>query len=195
MKTEEIKLSSSVTISTYKDFETNKNREKIAGFIWDRFSERYILPLRHKKTHGFSIMAISCLMIEALESFWQGWPNTIHLSKKAFCSFFARCQCIPSPLGTFCSISNDFYEGVRCALLHQAETSNGWRIQRKGQLYDPNMKMINAIKFQKELENVLRYYCDTLRDSEWDSTVWENLRKKMTAIIENCSLKAKPHKE
>lgn len=33
------------------------------------------------------MMAVACLMIEALESFYQGWPDTNGRSKDAFCKF------------------------------------------------------------------------------------------------------------
>ena len=28
------------------------------------------------KKNGFYVMAVSCLLIETLESFWQGWEST-----------------------------------------------------------------------------------------------------------------------
>lgn len=81
---EETYLSSSVTIAKYREFEATKDRVEISKFIRQRFSERYITPLRGSRKHGFCTMAISCLMIEALESFWQGWPDTRNHSKKSF---------------------------------------------------------------------------------------------------------------
>ena len=71
-----VKLSERVTVAEYLKLEKNKDQKGIAKFIQDRFTERYIEPLRGCNTHGFSIMAVSCLMIEALESFRQGWPDT-----------------------------------------------------------------------------------------------------------------------
>lgn len=108
---EEIRLSSSVTIRKYLDMEKNRDREGIANFIRERFSERYIEPLRTKKAHGFCIMAVCCLMIEALESFWQGWPDTRGRSREAFRSFFERCKRLGSLLGKFSEVADDFYRG------------------------------------------------------------------------------------
>ena len=76
---DELKLSSNVTVKKYKDMLLAKNREEIANFIYERFFERYIRPLESiPKTHknGFCIMANCCIMIEALESFYNGWENT-----------------------------------------------------------------------------------------------------------------------
>ncbi len=66
-----VKLSKNVTINEYLHFEKTQNRERIAEFIKERFTERYITPLKvdAEKKHGFCTMAICCLMIEAFESF------------------------------------------------------------------------------------------------------------------------------
>jgi len=188
---ENVLLSSSVTIAKYRRLEAEKNRAAIADFIVERFTERYITPLRGDPTikHGFCTMAISCLMIEALESFWQGWPDTRWRSGEAFRSFFQRCSDQGLELGNFAgdSLADDFHQGVRCGILHQAETTKGWRIRRRGPLYNPSTKTINATKFHDELEKALQIYCDTLKQADWDSAVWQNLRKKMVAVIENCN--------
>lgn len=159
---EDTLISSSVTIAKYLDLEENKNRDGIADFILERFSERYIMSLYGSKKHGFCTMAISCLMIEALESFWQGWPDTNGKSKEAFRSFFSRCAAQDLELGIFAGCADDFFKGIRCGILHQAETINGWRIHRKGALLDQNTKTINATKFHKYLAEALKTYCDTL---------------------------------
>ncbi|MBN1294615.1 MAG: hypothetical protein JXB48_22440 [Candidatus Latescibacteria bacterium] len=185
---EDVRLSSNVSIADYQHFESDKNREEIAKFIQERFTERYINPLRGDKTqkHGFCTMAICCLMIEALESFYQGWPNTNGNSEKAFQLFFQRCLKLKSELGKFSGKANDFYHGVRCGILHQAETTNGWCISRKGDLFDSNTKTIHATKFHNELENVLILYCKELKHEGWNSEIWEKLREKMKAVINNC---------
>lgn len=183
---EETLLSSSVTIAQYREFEARADREGIADFIHERFSERYIEPLRAGKKHGFCTMAISCLMIEALQSFWNGWPDTRCRSQKAFRAFFRQCRGQDSTLGIFYKQSDDFYSGVRCGILHQAETTSGWRILRKGPLFELGTKTINATLFHNELEKVLEFYCDTLKQSDWASEIWCNLRKKMEVVIQNC---------
>ena len=182
-----ILLSSSTTIARYRQLEARKDRGEIADFLKERFTERYIRPLcgAPDMKHGFCTMAISCLMIEALESFWQGWPDTTRKSKEAFSSFFQRCSEQGLELGIFSDIADDFYKGVRCGILHQAETTNGWRIRRKGALCDKHTKTINATKFHNNLEKALLTYCETLKRSDWNLEIWCNLRNKMRAIIKN----------
>jgi len=47
-----------------------------------RFTERYIDPARGTPRHGFTMLAIGCLMLEALESFKRGWKKSVHQSEK-----------------------------------------------------------------------------------------------------------------
>lgn len=182
---DDIKLSSSVTIGKYKELENEQNREKISDFIMERFSERYILPLESidkKKKNGFCIMAVCCLMIETLESFRQGWSDSNNKSKEAFCYFFDGNE----PFKDFRGFVAEFYKHVRCGILHQAETTGGWLIIRKGPLFDRANKTINATKFFKKLKTCLKHYCGDLKNSDWNSDVWHKFREKMKAICENC---------
>ncbi len=177
------KLSSSITISSYEQLESLKDRDKIADFIKERFTERYITPLKGENKHGFCTMAISCLMIESLESFRQGWENTKNKSEKAFISFFNR----RSGLVEFEPYVKDFYVSVRCGILHQGETTGGWHIRRDGLLFDSSTKTVNATKFHNELAKYLDLYCDELKKSNWNDAIWKNLITKMKAICKNCS--------
>ncbi len=127
-------------------------------------------------------MAMACLLIEALESFAQGWENTRARgrSEEAFRLFFQRFPAFSD----FVPLAADFYRGVRCGLLHQAETTDGWHIRRIGKLYDGRTKTINASKFLSEIENALAIYCSQLETSGWDSEVWQRLRKKMDSLCQ-----------
>ncbi|MFC1727144.1 hypothetical protein ACFL0Y_01350 [Patescibacteria group bacterium] len=178
-------LSKNYTISKYLQMEKEGNKIELIRFIKERFTERYITPLRSESDikHGFCTMAICCLMIETLESFWQGWGDTSGKGKLTFCSFFNRSN----NLSIFNNHKTDFYKNVRCGILHQAETKNGWQIHRVGLLLDSKTKTINATKFHNEMEVCLNDYCSVLEKLEWDSEAWINFRKKMKIIIANCS--------
>jgi hypothetical protein len=162
-------------VSDYRDFERQRDRAKIADLIRGRFTERYITPIEAAaadKKHGFCTMAISCLMIEALESFRKGWPDSKRHSKDAFRSFFKRHN-------EFRGIPADrFYKHVRCGILHQAETTGGWRIVRKGPIFDSSSLTLNATNFHRALGNILDACCSELARAEWESQLWEDCRKK-----------------
>ena len=178
----ETKLAKGITVSDYLKLAKNKNKKNIANFIEARFTERYIAPLKSSTKSGFCTMAVCCLMIEALESFYNGWVNTEGRSERAFCSFFDRNE----PLKDFRGNAKAFYKHVRCGILHQAETTGGWRIKRNGPLLDPDTRTINAEKFLKELELSLKRYTGELEGADWDNKLWENFRTKMDAVCNNC---------
>ena len=90
---EHTKLATGFCVRDYKVANAAQDAQKISEAIRRRFTERYIYPAtdgQHK--HGFTIMAISCLMIEALESFYLGWETSDGKSKAAFRSFFGRAD-------------------------------------------------------------------------------------------------------
>jgi hypothetical protein len=181
-------LSSRVSVADYKKMEKDRDVQAIANFVRERFTERYITPMRvdTKKKNGFTIMAVSCLSIEALESFYQGWPESNNRSQLAFCNFFDRNQGFHFIRGQ----SQSFYKNVRCGILHQAEKTGGWHISRKGPIFDKKTKTINAKKFHDEIEKALSSYCTELQRSDWSASVWEALKRKMHSVCKNCESKA-----
>ena len=112
-----------------------------------RLALRYLDPIKILQDNGtyqgegFSIAAIQCTLIEFLESTAQGLtyrfqrngeklgPFEYSSSKRIFIAFL----CTRKPFsGTFDETSAlDFYEGVRCGLLHEAQTKNGWKVWAK----------------------------------------------------------------
>lgn len=72
-------LSKNVTVAEYLELENKEGKTAIAQFVYNRFAERYIEPFEEQPPgtkHGFSIMAVNCLMIEALMSFRLGYDDT-----------------------------------------------------------------------------------------------------------------------
>ncbi len=178
-----------ITIAKYRSLEQAQDRQALADFIYERFAERYIWPMEStpkEDKNGFSIMAVSCLMIEAVETFRQGWPNSKNRSTEAFRKFFADTRTTKEPLAEFDQMSEQIYIHVRCGILHQAETTGGWRISRSGPLYDPATKTINATVFLRRLRRCLKNYCTELRQANWNDLIWVNFRIKMDAVCENC---------
>ena len=124
-----IKLASKFTIEDYEQLENDVNKEGIANFVFNRLSERYLIPLEKvplKFKNGFSIMANACLLIETYESFIQGWQDT-KAPRLPFNSFFKREEGFKD----FKYEARNFYKDVRCGILHQGETKGGWKITRK----------------------------------------------------------------
>jgi hypothetical protein len=185
---ERFELAKGFTVADYRACELAGDRPAIARLIRRRFSERYLEPLasipRENKS-GFLTMAICCLMIEALQSFREGREHNKArgASQDCFERFFSDTPSFSlSP-----EAARDFYKHIRCGILHQAETLDGWRILRKGSLaVDLETKTINANLFVKALADSLDHYCAILEQSSWTSPLWQNARKKLEAICRNC---------
>lgn len=184
-------LSTKVTVAIYRKMEQERDWEGIAEFIHHRFRERYIIPvidIDPDEKNGFLLMAVACLLIETLETFYQGWESTAPTktesgkSKLAFKLFFDHQWQFKS----FQSHAAAFWKHVRCGILHQGEATGGWRVKRSGLLFDEDELLVNATKFHQRVAGALDSYRRELLRSSWDSQRWNNFRTKMNATIKNC---------
>lgn len=181
-------LTSKVTVGQLKRWMQTKDdnsKMKIIELIHHRFYNRYIKHVQNIDS-GFPKMATSCLMIETIESFKQGLKNTKDISKKMFKDFFETEETI---FPGFKGIYADFYSNIRCGILHQAETTNGWRILRTGKLLDKEGKSINSTKFVNALNKSLDKYVQNLGSSDFDSKIWEYAFIKLEDICKNCKVR------
>lgn len=58
-------------------------------------------------------------------------------------------------------LAHDFYESVRCGVLHEARTKNGWTISAKsksGTVVEPNLKIVYRDNFQSALLDFVEWY-------------------------------------
>jgi hypothetical protein len=122
--------------------------EAFTEFFKARLDLRYLQPIKVLQENGtfsgegFSIVAIQCSLIEFLESTTQGTnyrylrrgemlaPFEYTSSQEVFVSFLRDRA--PFKLVFDEKSAIDFYVNVRCAMLHEARTKNGWRIWAKG---------------------------------------------------------------
>lgn len=176
------KLTNTITVAKYLELEAADDRAACGQFIIQRFHERYFEPTVNAPTrHGFTLMAIGCLVIEALECFYEGKAHSKNGSAKMFEAFFLR----PTGLQAFGQGTKDwFYKDIRCAVLHQAETTGGWRLRRTGKLLDSGERVINAKRFVELLQHAVDGYAKQL---EVDAALWSNFKKKMKAVCDNCA--------
>jgi hypothetical protein len=163
-------------------------RDRIADFLQARLEERYfapILALDKAAKNGFLIMAVSCLSIEALQSFREGWKSTERCSERAFKRFLTR----EPQFAAFSPYAVSFYRGVRCGILHQGETYGGWKIRRSGPLFEKEALAVNATRFHKELNRSLTVYVEELKRSDFKSKLWKHARRKLSELVANCEKK------
>lgn len=180
METHLVRLSSTVTVAQYLEMAANDDREAAGEFIKERFEERYLSPVLDVDSthrHGFSMMAVACLTIEALQAFRLGLSTTKDNSANMFAAFFAQHP-------AFCDFAGDkwFYDDIRCGLLHDAEARGGWRILRSGPLLDKDARVINATRFLRALRGAVHDYATQLKNDKY----WALFQKKMKQVIKNC---------
>jgi hypothetical protein len=198
----ELKTTTDIEVVAY--LADQNKRKELADFIYQRHYHRYIKPFEYisdKKViikatgkqkeeysllykNGFSIMANCCLLIETFEAFYRGWDNTRNQSENAFLKFFTRDKNFTE--FAIDDLPTQFYKNIRCGILHQGETTQGWTLTRDGKvIIDKVNKRINATIFLTRLHKSLSDYKQELENADWNDTVWDNARKKLKAIIKN----------
>lgn len=84
-------------------------------------------------------------------------------------------------------LPHDFYRPVRCGLLHNVETRNGWKISRNGDLFNKTSKIINANKFMDNLIDVMKIFREQLVISDFDNDqIWTTFKARVDYLLNNC---------
>jgi hypothetical protein len=170
------------TIADWIAFRTKLKNEKgkalwqQAGtdYFYKRVQTRYTQPiriLRYSKMpegEGFSIVTLQCALIEFLAATVLGknyrYPapsNEFEYSKSKLI-FEAFLSSNPPFSNSFSrKTAGDFYLSVRCGLLHEARTKDGWRIRTEKAgvgAVDPQMKIVYRNTLQNDLERFVKLY-------------------------------------
>lgn len=83
---------------------------------------------------SFSIMALNCLLIETLQHFYLGIDETpTRINKTNYINFLTSRKPYKSKFNN--KTARNFYKGVRCGILHQAQTKRNTQLT----LYNPDM--------------------------------------------------------
>lgn len=182
-----VKASELERILTDKD---NKHKDLLISIIEHRLNRRFCKTIdnaEEKDLSSFMSMAICCLIIETLECFYLGLPDTKKAGEGArvFKSFFDRSK---DDFPGFFEKSQDFYENVRCGLLHQAETMNGWFLKRSGQIIvvSEKTKFINGKLFFESTKKSIKKYISNLEESNFSDDIWKKAFDKLKQVVENC---------
>lgn len=159
------------------------------AFFHHRLTTRYLQPIEQLQVlggcegEGFSVVAIQCTLIEFLATTYKGL-NYRHVRNGdpplgeyeyangrsgSICSDFLSNR-EPFRATFSLDLAKDFYAGVRCALLHEARTRDGWLIQRSGDATVTShgaRKVLFRDNLQKDiLDYVKRYRGELLASPE-----------------------------
>lgn len=195
-----------ITVDHIHQWMSNSNVYELSKFIYQRLYRRYIKPFEYKNQDykkdykdGFSIIANCCLLIETYISFTVPSLKTTHgKSEKCFGYFFVtnpRFLCFSDGGLTAAQYANtkdrakdsgiphDFYVNVRCGILHNGETRNGWKISRSGKLFDATEKKINATEFMKEMKKTIKEMHQRLEKSSFDDLGFQTYINRLRDLI------------
>jgi hypothetical protein len=169
------------------DFSTEADWQKAVDILWDRLNGRFLEPIALMEGHGFAgfaVMALDCLLIETLQQFREGEPETPYKKgEEYFIRFLTK-----SPFGRFFdeAMAQMFYRQIRNGILHQAETKETSLIHKRGPdlvklTEDDKGLSINRDLFHEQLVQVIRDYIEELRNPV-NSDLRISFRKKMDFI-------------
>jgi len=165
-----------------------------------RMNERYIKPAEEIQNNlsvlgeGFSITALLCSLVEALETFHEGKcykhdkPRTNHEygngnSESIYVQFLSNREPFSNVFDE--RLARDFYKNVRCALLHEAMTRNGWRIRIDTDVL-VEQKEGNKVLNRFYLLEFVKRYIEKYRASVLNSKERKNaFIRKMRCICQN----------
>ena len=178
-------------------------------FFRERLKTRYFAPINSIKTipkkngEGFSIVAIQCSLIEFLGATVEGktyihpkrlkrlgrkqTPLEYTKSGEMFVDFLTTAVPFKSVFTDKAS-AEDFYEGVRCGLLHEARTKKGWTITAKhGATWiidttNPANKIIHRDNLQTAFHEFVTWYGEALPA---DTKLQEAFIRKFDSLCED----------
>jgi hypothetical protein len=140
-----------------------------------RIRLRYLQPIEllreddSQQGEGFSIVAIHCSLVEYLESSVQGVSYRFvrndedlreyqyRKSGPIFVSFLTKREPFNTTFDT--ALAWEFYENIRCGLLHEAATKGGWRIWANGSgIVDRTDRIVFRNQFHQGLLDFVAWY-------------------------------------
>jgi hypothetical protein len=159
------------------EFGNDKLWNDAYAFFEDRITSRYLKPIEaiekgcEIEGEGFAISAIICSLIEALETFRLGkiykrasTGNPLDETKFYFKSQYIFEDFLKNrePFKEHFAVdglATDFYENVRCALLHEAATRNGWKIRINTKVLVEKCNESHILNRTIFVEDIKHYMC------------------------------------
>jgi hypothetical protein len=145
-------------------------------YLMKRLQSRYFEPIeilrREGKLQGegFAIASIQCAVIEFLAALRLGknyryvqnrndlGEHEYMNSSSLFCEFLITENPFKAWVRTI-SEAKSFYSSVRCALLHEARTKDGWKIWATGEIgVEPSKKIVRRDALQGAINGYLEEY-------------------------------------
>lgn len=191
---ENFRVSPKYSVNDWKTARDNSDWAKMINIFKDRIEGRFLKPIELIATHedikefsGFSILALDCLVIEALQQFHEGKNETPrNRIKNAFITFLTTRESFKNFFNE--ETASTFFDHFRCGLLHQAQTKEKSliKISREAMVeVIENGLIIDRKKFHDALLEEIDIYVQLLSKEE-EHNLKANFIKKMDFIC-NCA--------
>ncbi len=148
----------------------------------ERIEGRYLNQIRDLRKdcnkNGFTIMAINCLLIDALLQFENGLENTIGNVQTEYEIF------LTDRLNFSKNAAEIFYECIRCGILHSAQTyGNAVLTTDEGYVFkeDNNALKVSVNDFSEKIDNYFSNYIADLENPN-KLTIRRNFIEKMKYV-------------
>ena len=159
--------------------------ERAVDIFIDRIQGRYLNQIDSLScdinANGFAIMALNCLLVEALYQFENGLEKTEKGNKAAYAKFLKRLDPV-----SFCDVAlaEEFYTNIRCGILHSAQTKAESRLSDRDDFVvtvDNNILLVSVKGVSRIVKHHVHDYANRLRDSA-EVELREKFIKKMTFV-------------
>jgi len=182
------------TVEDWKalDFSAEEGWQTAIDIFEDRIRGRFldiVEAVQNYEFSGFAIMALDCLLIETLQQFYEGKLKTPKNQGKEYFRRFLTGSSFRDFFDD--NMAEEFYDSVRCGILHQAETKGSSRILiRSGAplvswVEDRNGLVINRHLFHEQLECEFEHYVARLRQNDPpDEELRSRFKRKMDIICQ-----------
>jgi hypothetical protein len=191
-----MRISASYTVEDWKalTFGSQVDWDLAVDMFKDRLKTRYLEHigfLINRKTSGFAVLSLDCVLVETLQQFRNGAHETPYGKGKQYFVDFLTGTAFAQHFTE--ETARIFYTEIRCGLLHQSEAEGTSRIKR-GPLplvsltADNKSIVVNVHRFHGVLTEVIESYAEELLLPE-SVEARAAFRKKMNFI---CRVEGKP---
>lgn len=176
----------------YLDSHRSPDWERAIGIFRDRIYSRFLKPVDilieqqsdlppNKRSFGFTILAIDCLIIETLQAFRWGHLNTERNSNSF--RLITRFLIHNPHFNWDYETARRFYNDFRCGILHEAETKEDSLVRSEGALVivEDSGLIVNRTAFHDRVSRAFHDYVNELGNSA-NRDLRKNFKKKMNYI-------------
>ena len=175
-------------------------RKAFTDFFWGRIQSRYFEPIEKLREHdaydgyGFTILTLLCSLVEFLESTYKGHKYVFckdselkvfeyNKSKQCFVDFLTTKKPFDNVFTE--ADAKEFYSSIRCGLLHEASTKNGWRVWASShsgsEIICSKSKTVYRDDFESAIKKYINSYSNELASKK---EIQEAFLRKFDALCE-----------